>query len=222
MGSYLSKTRKNKLTMVGYKAFDKNFKCRDFQFELTDDGNPVLGKKYTIKSGKVKMCESGFHFCEHPVFIELYYDWRKDKTIRFAKIEASGIIKSDSKDKFASSELTIIREIPRDEFRELVDGNKLVKCKGYKVLSRDWKSQTGTFRVGGLYNVYTNDHENYHCFSKTPEGVKNYFSYDITNVFVEVEVLGNIIESYDKLSYRTNMMRITRQLDSKYFLDMLN
>jgi hypothetical protein len=50
--------------MKGYKGFDKDLKCRGFQYEV--------GKTYECE-GKVALCENGFHFCEDPKNIRGYY-----------------------------------------------------------------------------------------------------------------------------------------------------
>ena len=49
--------------MKMYKGFDKNLKCRDFQYEI--------GKTYT--EDKAELCEVGFHACEHPLDCLNYY-----------------------------------------------------------------------------------------------------------------------------------------------------
>ena len=47
-----------------YKGFDKNMKCRDFQYEE--------GKTYT-HPGTPKLCDEGFHACEVPLDCLKYY-----------------------------------------------------------------------------------------------------------------------------------------------------
>lgn len=68
------------MKMIGYKGFDKDFKCRDFQFEV--------GKEYEHK-GKVKLCKSGFHFCENPHGVFSHY--APGNGNRFAIVEADGV-----------------------------------------------------------------------------------------------------------------------------------
>ena len=50
--------------MKMYKGFDKNLKCRNFQYEI--------GKTYT--EDKAELCNAGFHACEHPLDCLNYYN----------------------------------------------------------------------------------------------------------------------------------------------------
>ena len=49
--------------MKMFKGFDKDLKCRDFQYEI--------GKTYT--EDKAELCNAGFHACEHPLECLNYY-----------------------------------------------------------------------------------------------------------------------------------------------------
>ena len=49
--------------MKAFKGFDKDLKCRDFQYEI--------GKEYEEESAK--LCNKGFHACEYPLDVFNYY-----------------------------------------------------------------------------------------------------------------------------------------------------
>ena len=85
-----------------YKGFDKDFKCKDFQYKV--------GKEYEIE-GEIKCCERGFHACESPMEVFDYYDMFNS---RFAEVEQSGQIdkEDDNKStKICSSRIKIKAEL---------------------------------------------------------------------------------------------------------------
>ena len=51
-------------TIVAYKGFSADWKCRDFQFKV--------GESYTHEE-KISLCNSGFHACEFPLEVWNYY-----------------------------------------------------------------------------------------------------------------------------------------------------
>ena len=90
----------NENKIIAYKGFDKDFKCRDFQYEV--------GKTYEM-NGNIKCCDHGFHACESPMEIFDHYDML---TSRFAEVEQSGEIdKEDNSTKICSSRIKIKAEL---------------------------------------------------------------------------------------------------------------
>ena len=90
----------NEKKIIAYKGFDKDFKCRDFQYEV--------GKTYEI-DGNIKCCNRGFHACESPMEVFDHYDML---TSRFAEVEQSGEIdKGDNSTKICSSRIKIKAEL---------------------------------------------------------------------------------------------------------------
>ena len=84
--------------MKAYKGFDKDMKCRGFQFEE--------GKEYE-HDGDVKCCESGFHACEYPLDCLAYYEPSKSV---YHEVELDGTIdrEDDSEDtKVAAKKIKI-------------------------------------------------------------------------------------------------------------------
>ena len=85
--------------MKTYKGFDKNLKCRGFQYEI--------GKEYETDTAKA--CESGFHACENPLDVFNYYP---PVDSRYCEVEQSGEFDKDSDDsKIASTKIKIGAEI---------------------------------------------------------------------------------------------------------------
>lgn len=90
----------NEKKIIAYKGFDKDFKCRDFQYEV--------GKTYEM-DGNIKCCNRGFHACESPMEVFDHYDML---TSRFAAVEQSGKIdKRESSTKVCSSRIKIKAEL---------------------------------------------------------------------------------------------------------------
>ena len=84
----------------GYKGFDKDMKCRGFQYES--------GKDYTY-DGDIECCRSGFHFCENPLDVLSYYT---PAISRFCEVEGRGKCdKSEEDSKVSVSNLHIGLEI---------------------------------------------------------------------------------------------------------------
>ena len=83
-----------------YKGFDKDLKCRGFQYEI--------GKEYTEK-GEIRACNNGFHACEVPLDAMSYYP---PGGSRYCEVEQSGTMRKGSDDsKVASSKIKIGTEI---------------------------------------------------------------------------------------------------------------
>ena len=86
--------------IIAYKGFDKNLKCRDFQYEV--------GKEYEM-DGDIKCCKRGFHACESPLEVFDHYDMLNS---RFAKVEQSGEIdKEENSTKVCSSKIKVKAEL---------------------------------------------------------------------------------------------------------------
>ena len=73
--------------MKAYKGFDKELKCRGFQFEI--------GKEYEEKDAS--LCNKGFHACENPIDVLSYYPPADSRYCDVELDEISEQISGDSK-----------------------------------------------------------------------------------------------------------------------------
>ena len=85
--------------IISYKGFDKDLKCRGFQYEI--------GKEYEVN--RAELCSTGFHACENPMDVFNYYNMVDS---RFCIVEQYGDIdKSLDDTKMASTKIKIVKEV---------------------------------------------------------------------------------------------------------------
>ena len=72
--------------MKCYKGFDKDLRCKDFQYEI--------GKEYETE--RAEICEEGFHACEFPLDVLWYYN-PADSRFCEVELDANEQTRDDSK-----------------------------------------------------------------------------------------------------------------------------
>jgi hypothetical protein len=131
--------------IITYKAFDKDFKCRGFQYEV--------GKEYETDK-PISICEQGFHACENPFEIWDYYDLT---TSRFAVVEQSGNIAREDEQKstkICSSKIKIKAELKLADIIKL--GIEWIKGKTSmpKIKDTDLRDNNGDYAKIGSSGDY--------------------------------------------------------------------
>ena len=113
--------------MKGYKAFNKDLVCRNFQFEI--------GKTYKIDD-EIEICKKGFHFCKTLVDCYRYYDATEDT--RICEIEAIGEIKTDDNIKYCTNEIIIKSEIENPRIKTNLSYNNNGYCNNGSENDGNW------------------------------------------------------------------------------------
>jgi len=96
-----SATAKEQPTRIAFKGFDKDLKCRGFQYAVGETFEHV---------GPVKVCEAGFHACEYPLNV---FDYYGPAGSRFAEVTLEGEISREENGdtKVAAARITIGAEL---------------------------------------------------------------------------------------------------------------
>ncbi len=149
--------------MKGYKAFDSNLTCRDFQYEI--------GKTYEYE-GEIRPCESGFHFCKDIANCYNYYTM--DETTRICEVEAIGNIKTDDNVKYCTDKIIILSEIENPRLKSNLSDTNSGYCNSGEYNSGSWNM--GDYNSGqgnsGNYNSGDRNSGNWN-FGSCNSGDKN-------------------------------------------------
>ncbi len=123
--------------IVTFKGFNKDLKCRGFQF--------AIGETFH-HDGKVEACGSGFHACECPFDVFSYYPPAES---RYAETISFGITDSEEggDTKIASSSITIKDELTLPQFIQRgIEWiwSKIDKSLEQQIISGNWSAATNT------------------------------------------------------------------------------
>lgn len=125
--------------IFGIKGFDKDLKCKDFQYEI--------GKTYEMPESP-KLCFRGFHYCQTINDVFQYY--RNDGNNRFCIVEILGDVDKGN-DKSATNKIKVVSELSKEEIKTgspnitpeilknynnmgyIIGGSMALKIHGYKI-----------------------------------------------------------------------------------------
>lgn len=127
------KTKKMKRKEIkGYKGFDRNLKCRGWQYKV--GGTSVF-------DGKIKVGFSGFHFYEFPT--DVFDIYPPNKIGRYAKINSKGKIDRDSSySAYCTDKLEVTEELSVEEmYKQECNNIRIVRLDSVSVGS-SWRSLT--------------------------------------------------------------------------------
>lgn len=142
--------------MKGYKVFNSDWTCRDYQYEI--------GKTYEIAESP-KCCKVGFHFCEKLADCFNYYSF--DPNNKVAEIEAIGEIHfDDTNSKCCTNKIVILKELTWAEVLDMCNtgkGNSGHRNSGNR---NSGKGNSG-HRNSGSWN--SGDRNSGHCNTNSPK-----------------------------------------------------
>lgn len=127
--------------MKGYKGFDKDFKCLDFQYEE--------GEVY--EDDEAIMCEKGFHFCENPLDVLDYYSLidNEGNMNQFAEVESlddKSLLKEECGNiKYCTKKIKIVSKFSLKDFTrvsfEYIEKNSKHKITDYMISDYEYRSK---------------------------------------------------------------------------------
>ncbi len=124
---------------IGYKGFDKDLRCRGYQFEI--------GKVHELpyKETITPCTGDGFHYCNSLTDVYSYYQANGHN--RFCKIEIIGNFK-DEGNKSSSNSIRIIEELTQGIYEEKVESK--MKLPVLRSIQKDYPM----FHVGGSVALF--------------------------------------------------------------------
>ena len=180
-------------TIIAYKGFDQDLKCRGFQYEV--------GKEYEM-DGDIVCCQHGFHACESPLEVLDHYFLLDDANMaRFCEVEQSGRFdkENDNSTKVASSKIKIKAEL---KFADLINlGIEWIKEKTKPEIIKNGDLSDTDDRTLYTINLYTGKKI---AQNNTVNFNYNPFNTKLKDIFISNEINGKFT-NYDK-SYNESVI----------------
>ena len=152
----------NKNGRIFIKGFDKDLKCRGYQFEVGKEYKIDLPEGYELTASD--LCSSKvFHFCDSLSKVHKYYSCSNEAN-RYCIIEVLGHFCEDN-EKCGSNHIRIVREIPGEELniaKGLTGGNTGLFNSGYlnsgylNSGDRNSGDHNSGYRNSGVFNKTNN------------------------------------------------------------------